>query len=100
MDERPNLLFEGGEPGGARLRDLLTDRHVDSVDVVGIATVHCVRATAFAAAAAGFRIRVLLGLCAGGGAWGQAGRGSFGGSIGSDGGVMPRTPGGSAPCRS
>ena len=43
----------------------LTDRHVDSVDVVGIATDHCVRATALDAAAAGFHTRVLLGLCAG-----------------------------------
>ena len=57
--------FEGREPGGAWLRDWLTDRHVDSVDVVGIATDHCVRATALDAAAAGFHTRVLLGLCAG-----------------------------------
>jgi nicotinamidase/pyrazinamidase len=57
--------FEGAEPGGADLRSWLADRGVDSVDVVGIATDHCVRATARDAAVAGLRARVLLGLCAG-----------------------------------
>ena len=57
--------FEGAEPGGADLRSWLGSRGVDTVDVVGIATDHCVRATARDAAAAGLRTRVLLGLCAG-----------------------------------
>jgi nicotinamidase/pyrazinamidase len=35
------------------------------VDVAGIATDHCVRATALDTAAAGLRVRVLLELCAG-----------------------------------
>ena len=35
------------------------------VDVVGIATDHCVRATALDAAGAGFATTVLLDLCAG-----------------------------------
>src|SRR3712207_7467321 len=38
---------------------------VTEVDIVGIATDHCVRATALDAAAAGFTTRVLLELCAG-----------------------------------
>jgi nicotinamidase/pyrazinamidase len=38
---------------------------VDEVDVVGIATDYCVRATAADAARAGFRTNVLLGLTAG-----------------------------------
>jgi nicotinamidase/pyrazinamidase len=38
---------------------------VDVVEVVGIATDHCVRATALAAAAAGFHVRVLTDLTAG-----------------------------------
>jgi nicotinamidase/pyrazinamidase len=57
--------FEGIEPGGASLGDWLGAHDVDSVDVVGIATDHCVRATALDAAAAGFTTTVLLNLCAG-----------------------------------
>ncbi|GMA85891.1 hypothetical protein GCM10025868_11410 [Angustibacter aerolatus] len=38
---------------------------MDAVDVVGIATDHCVRATALDAVAAGFTTRVLLDLTAG-----------------------------------
>jgi len=38
---------------------------VDTVDIVGIATDHCVRATALDAVAAGFSTRVLLHLTAG-----------------------------------
>ncbi|NED78850.1 isochorismatase family protein, partial [Streptomyces sp. SID11233] len=38
---------------------------VDTVDVVGLATDHCVRATALDAAKEGFRTRVLLDLTAG-----------------------------------
>ena len=57
--------FEGGEPGGVDLRSWLASRGVDTVDVVGIATDHCVRATALDAASFGFHTRVLLGLCAG-----------------------------------
>jgi nicotinamidase/pyrazinamidase len=43
----------------------LRDREVDAVDVVGIATDHCVRATALDANAEGFTTRVLLDLTAG-----------------------------------
>ena len=57
--------FEGSEPGGATLRDWLAERGVTEVDVVGIATDHCVRATALDAATAGFGTAVLLDLCAG-----------------------------------
>jgi nicotinamidase/pyrazinamidase len=56
--------FEGAADG-AGLADWLRERHVDDVDVAGIATDHCVRATALDAAAAGFRTRVLLHLTAG-----------------------------------
>jgi nicotinamidase/pyrazinamidase len=57
--------FQGAEPGGAGLADWLREHDVDAVDVVGLATDHCVRATALDAAAAGFSTTVLLELCAG-----------------------------------
>jgi nicotinamidase/pyrazinamidase len=57
--------FEGRTPGGTALRDWLAERGVTAVDVVGIATDHCVRATALDAAGAGFATAVLLDLCAG-----------------------------------
>jgi nicotinamidase/pyrazinamidase len=57
--------FEGSEPGGSSLADWLRARNVTEVDVVGIATDHCVRATALDAAAAGFTTTVLLDLTAG-----------------------------------
>jgi nicotinamidase/pyrazinamidase len=65
--------FEGSTDGnpddGHRLRvglaGWLRERGVEEVDVVGIATDHCVRATALDAVAEGFRTRVLLALTAG-----------------------------------
>jgi nicotinamidase/pyrazinamidase len=57
--------FEGATEDGTGLADWLRAHDVDSVDVVGIATDYCVRATAADSAAAGFRTRVLLGLTAG-----------------------------------
>ncbi len=53
---------EGAEVGMA---DWLRQRGVTEVDVVGIATDHCVRATALDAVQAGFVTRVLLDLTAG-----------------------------------
>ena len=57
--------FEGTAADGTKLSDWLRERAVESVDVVGLATDHCVRATALDAAAAGFTTRVLLELAAG-----------------------------------
>ena len=57
--------FEGAEPGGAALADWLRARGVDTVEIAGIATDHCVRATALDAAREGFTTKVLLDLCAG-----------------------------------
>ncbi|MCF6742682.1 isochorismatase family protein [Blastococcus sp. KM273128] len=56
--------FEGAADG-VGLADWLRGRGVDAVDVVGIATDHCVRATALDAVAAGFSTRVLLPMTAG-----------------------------------
>jgi nicotinamidase/pyrazinamidase len=50
---------------GTPLADWLRERGVDAVDVVGIATDHCVRATALDAVGNGFATRVLLQLTAG-----------------------------------
>ena len=57
--------FEGTEAGGAPLGTWLRERGVDALDVVGIATDYCVRATALDAALQGFSTRVLLGLTEG-----------------------------------
>ena len=57
--------FEGLDENGETLAQWLRDRGVTEVDVVGIATDHCVRATALDAAAEGFRTQVLLDLTAG-----------------------------------
>ena len=57
--------FEGATGEGVWLADWLRERGVDTVDVVGIATDHCVRATALDAQTSGFKTRVLLDLTAG-----------------------------------
>ncbi|QKW38704.1 isochorismatase family protein [Actinomadura sp. NAK00032] len=57
--------FEGVSDDETPLADWLAARGVDTVDVAGIATDHCVRATAVDAVRAGLRTTVLLGLTAG-----------------------------------
>jgi nicotinamidase/pyrazinamidase len=57
--------FEGRTEAGDGLADWLRARDVAEVEVVGIATDHCVRATALDAVAAGFATTVLLDLTAG-----------------------------------
>lgn len=57
--------FEGADEQGHRLSRYLAERDVHQVDVVGIATDHCVRATALDAARGGMDTRVLLELTAG-----------------------------------
>jgi nicotinamidase/pyrazinamidase len=57
--------FEGADADGTPLAAWLRDRDVTALDIAGIATDHCVRATATDAATAGFETRVLLGLSAG-----------------------------------
>ena len=65
LREAAYSAFDGVGPGDASLADWLCARDVTEVDVVGIATDHCVRATALDAVAAGFPTTVLLGLTAG-----------------------------------
>ncbi|MFI6319841.1 isochorismatase family protein [Nonomuraea sp. NPDC050556] len=57
--------FEGASGDGVALAEWLNARGVRAVDVVGIATDHCVRATALDAVKHGYAVRVLLGLTAG-----------------------------------
>ncbi len=57
--------FEGKDPHGTGLADWLRRHQVTDVDVCGIATDHCVRATALDAAREGFETTVVEGLCAG-----------------------------------
>lgn len=57
--------FEGRNDEGAQLADWLRDRGIDEVEIVGIATDHCVRATALDARREGFATTVLLDLTAG-----------------------------------
>ncbi|MFJ4472527.1 isochorismatase family protein [Streptomyces sp. NPDC089424] len=57
--------FQGVDENGATLAAWLRERGIDEVDVVGIATDHCVRATALDAAREGLRTHVLLDLTAG-----------------------------------
>lgn len=57
--------FEGADDSQTSLGDWLRSRGVDEVDIVGIATDYCVRATAADAAKKGFKTRVLLDLTAG-----------------------------------
>ena len=58
-------VFEGTDEAGTPLVTWLRARGVEELDVVGIATDHCVRATALDAARHGYATRVLLSLTAG-----------------------------------
>jgi nicotinamidase/pyrazinamidase len=57
--------FEGRSSEGSTLTDWLRSRDVTHVDVCGLATDYCVRATALDAVRDGFETRVLRSLCAG-----------------------------------
>ena len=57
--------FEGRTTGGLGLTDWLRRHDVDQVDVCGIATDYCVRATALDAVGNGFATTLLAQLCAG-----------------------------------
>lgn len=54
--------FQGTTDSGQNLIDVLASRDIDDLDIVGIATDHCVRASALDALAAGVQVRVLDGL--------------------------------------
>ena len=57
-------MFEGHSDDGHTVEEILTNAGVTEVDVVGIATDHCVRASALDAKATGFAVRVINDLVA------------------------------------
>jgi nicotinamidase/pyrazinamidase len=58
-------IFEGRTEAGSTVHNILDEHGIDAVDVVGIATDHCVRASALDALDHGQRVRVLTDLVAG-----------------------------------
>lgn len=58
-------IFEGHTEAGSSLHNLLDEHGITDVDVVGIATDYCVRASALDALAHGLHVRVLTDLVAG-----------------------------------
>jgi nicotinamidase/pyrazinamidase len=57
-------MFEGTTDEGHTVEGLLASRSLSEVDVVGLATDHCVRASALDARKAGVSVRVLRNLVA------------------------------------
>ena len=58
-------IFEGVTETGEKLTDLLPRLEITEVDVVGIATDYCVRASSLDALAQGLKVRVITSLTAG-----------------------------------
>jgi nicotinamidase/pyrazinamidase len=56
--------FDGLDPRGHNLLDVLKENRIDHIDVCGIATDYCVRASALDAKKNAFQVRVLVNLCA------------------------------------
>lgn len=64
MGEPSYSMFEGSTEDGHSVADVLTQHGITDVDVVGIATDHCVRASALDALGVGQRVTVLTDLIA------------------------------------
>lgn len=64
MGEPAYSAFEGVSENGERLADVLRDAEITDLDIVGIATDHCVRASALDARREGFAVRILTPLTA------------------------------------
>lgn len=65
MGEPAYSAFEGETTGGRSLAEVLAERGVDRLDLAGLATDYCVRASALDALRLGIRVRVLTDLVAG-----------------------------------
>ncbi len=55
--------FEATDPRGHLLVDVLKEARIDHIDICGLATEYCVRATALDARKRDFQVRVLVNLC-------------------------------------
>jgi nicotinamidase/pyrazinamidase len=64
-EEAAYSAFEGQEESGIPLATWLLDHGIDRLDVCGISTDYCVRATVLDARQLGFRVRVLVDLTSG-----------------------------------
>jgi putative nicotinate phosphoribosyltransferase len=64
-DEAALSAFEGRQAAGVTLATWLLDSGIDRIDVCGIATDYCVRATVLDACQLGFHVRVLVDLTTG-----------------------------------
>lgn len=56
--------FEGVDARGHYLVDVLKEQRIDHIDICGIATDYCVRASALDARKNAFQVRILVNLCA------------------------------------
>ena len=65
QDQHGYSIFDGVNDSGEKIQDLLTRLGVTEVDVVGIATDYCVRASALDAKNFGLDVRVITSLTAG-----------------------------------
>lgn len=65
QDAHGYSIFEGITEDGERIQDLIARLRITSVDVVGIATDYCVRASSLDAVSAGLNVRVITSLTAG-----------------------------------
>ncbi|MGH9304411.1 MAG: isochorismatase family protein [Acidimicrobiales bacterium] len=65
MKEAAFSAFEGVDAEGTSLGQWLADSGIEQLDVCGIATDYCVKATVLDARQLGFAVRVLLDLCTG-----------------------------------
>ena len=63
-DHAAYSAFDGYNRAGHPLVDVLKEQRIDHIDVCGIATDYCVRASALDARKHEFQVRVLVNLCA------------------------------------
>jgi nicotinamidase/pyrazinamidase len=65
QDQPGYSIFDGATDSGEKIQDLLTRLRITEVDVVGIATDYCVRASSLDAKKFGLEVRVITSLTAG-----------------------------------